>query len=293
MTSSAKQVDIEQGTPEWHLWRGKLLTASDVAATFGESPYKTMRDLWFEKSGFGELEDEDRSWLFRKGHEVEAELRQLFSDHIKTPIQPACFEKGIFGCSLDGYEKSVGVFEAKFVGKEVLKKIAEGEIPRHHRIQIQTQLYGADAEKGFYGAKNGKDRVVVEFGRDEKLIKEIIKKGNAFWEMVQSGKCPELSAQDTMFITDKKQVEYFQRLAALKRKKDEIEAEYEELDKIVKSLASHSKVRCGEVLVTEVERAGSIDYLKIPEVKALAQEYLEKFRKRASVYKSIRFGKGA
>jgi Asp-tRNA(Asn)/Glu-tRNA(Gln) amidotransferase C subunit len=111
--------------------------------------------------------------------------------------------------------------------------------------------------------------------------------------MVQSGKCPELSAQDTMFITDKKQVEYFQRLAALKRKKDEIEAEYEELDKIVKSLASHSKVRCGEVLVTEVERAGSIDYLKIPEVKALAQEYLEKFRKRASVYKSIRFGKGA
>lgn len=288
----AKQVHIDQGTPEWLLWRQPLLTASDTAATFDESPYKTIGDLWFEKSGLGTPDDEDRSWIFQKGHEVEAELRQLFSDHVQIPIHPACFEKGIFGCSLDGYDKSVGVFEAKYVGKEVLKKIAGGEIPKHHRIQVQTQLYGSDSDKGFYGAKNGKDRIVIPFGRDEKLIKKIIQKGEAFMEMVRSGKIPELSARDTLFITDPRQVAIFQKLKTLKEQRDSIEAEYTELDKLVKSMASHPKVRCGNVTVTEATRSGSIDYLKIPEVKALAEEYLEKFRKRSSTYKTIRFGKG-
>jgi putative phage-type endonuclease len=291
--SGAKQVDLEQGTPEWHLWRKSGPTASNLPVLFDVSPYKTARDYWFEASGFGEIEGEDRSWLFRKGHEVEAELRQLFSKHVQTAIHPACFENGIFRASLDGYDKSVGVFEAKFVGKDALKKIADGEIPEHHRIQVQAQLFTSDSDRAYYGAKNGKDKIVIECGRDEKLIKQIVQKGTAFWESVKSGKCPELSPRDTLFITDQEQVALFERLAKLKAQKEAMENEYEELDKMVKSLANHPKVRCGDILVTEVERAGSIDYLKIPEVKALTEEYLEKFRKKSSVYKQIRFGKGA
>lgn len=297
MGSQAKQVNIEQGTPKWHTWRRTGVGNSDASALFFDengksvSPYKTARDLWFEKSGFGDCEDEDKTWLFRKGHQVEAELRQLFSKHIDIEIQPACFENGIFRGSLDGYDKSAGTFEAKFVGKEVLKKIASGEIPRHHEIQIQSQLHTSDSDHGFYGAKNGKSRIVVPFGRNEKLIKQVIQKGEAFWEAVLSGKVPELSAEDTAFIIDPEQIALVNRLAALKKKKDAIEAEYDEIDSMVKAMAKHSKVRCGDVLISEITKTGGIDYASVPEVKELSDEYLEMFRKKASTYKSIRFGK--
>lgn len=295
----AKQVDIEQGTPQWHVWRHPLLGASDISALFVDdrghsvSPYKTARDLWFEKSGLGEPEDEDRSWLFRKGHEVEAELRQMFSKYKGIAIRPTCFERGIFGASLDGYDKTVGVFEAKYVGKEALKAISEGEIPPHHRIQVQCQLYASDSDKGVYGARGYGSTAahVIEFGRDEKLIKSILKKAEAFMESIHSGTPPELAPDDTLFISEKSAVNVFNALSQLKRMKDKLEAEYEELEKKAKEFATHSKVRCGNVLIVEAERSGSIDYLKIPEVKALAEEYIEKFRKRSSRYKTIRFAK--
>src|ERR1700733_11913673 len=110
--TAAKQIQIIQGSPEWHNWRRKGIGASDVAALFGKSPYKTKRDLWFEKAGLGEPDDEDRTYIFRKGHEAEAELRELFSKHTKIEISPACFEKDdIFLASLDGYHKSLGILE--------------------------------------------------------------------------------------------------------------------------------------------------------------------------------------
>jgi putative phage-type endonuclease len=147
------------------------MTASDQAALQGESPYRTRRDVWFEKAGLGEPDDEDRSFIFRRGHETEAELRELFSAHTKLEITPTCFEKGaIYGASLDGYDKSLGVFEAKLVGKDVLKTAKEKrEIPEHHWIQIQAQLHASDSDKGFWGgmAPKIKGGVVVEFGRDD------------------------------------------------------------------------------------------------------------------------------
>lgn len=294
--SAAKQVMITQGTPEWLDWRRGRMTASDQAALQGESPYKTRRDVWFEKAGLGEPEDEDRSWIFRRGHETEAELRELFSAHANIEIMPTCFEKGdIYGASLDGYDKHLGVFEAKLVGKEVLKTAkAKGEIPRHHWIQIQAQLHASDSDKAFWGgrAPTVKGGVVVEFGRDEKFIKKMCKDTEAFWQMLDSNTVPELTDQDTLFIIDPVQVALFKELASLKEKKDLIEGAYSELEAKAKALAVHAKVKCGSATITEVLRAGSIDYNKIPEVVALAEDYLESFRKRASKYKQIRFSKG-
>lgn len=292
---AAIQVDIIQGSPEWHLRRGKHACASDIAAILEEeTAYKTMRDVWFEKSGFGEPEDEDKAFIFARGHEVEAEIRQIFSKHTKIEVKPTCFENGIFFASLDGYDKALGILEVKLVGKEVLKSIADGILPAHHRIQVQAQLYTSESDKAFYAARapKVKDPVVVEVGRNEKFIKQMVKKVEAFWETVQSGKVPPLSAADTLFITDPKQVELFNRLKALKTQKDSLDAEYDEIDKLVRALAKHPRVKCGDITISETTRAGSIDYLKIPEVSVLGEEYLETFRKKASTFKTIRFGKG-
>lgn len=296
--SVAKQVQIIQGTPQWHEWRRTGVGASDVAALFDQSPYKTLRDLAFEKAGLGEPDDEDKAFIFRRGHQVEAMLRKELSKFTKIELLPACFEKGRLLGSLDGYDKSFGVMESKLVGKDVLKKAKGGEIPEHHRLQIQSQLESSDSDKGVWiGAVwNQKERKIeatqgVEIGRNEPLIKSIVDKVNEFWAMLQDGRFPPLSARDTLFLTDPAHIKLVGALKNLKAQKDEIEREYEIIETEIKALATHTKVKCDGVLIFEAERSGSIEYLKIPEIKALSEDYLEKFRKKSSKYKSIRFGK--
>lgn len=41
--------DIEQLTPEWFKWRGRMVTASQVASITGECPYKSAVQLLKEK----------------------------------------------------------------------------------------------------------------------------------------------------------------------------------------------------------------------------------------------------
>jgi len=293
---SAKQVNIVQGTPEWHEWRRPRAGASDTPALFDKSPYKTKRDLWFEKAGLGRPDDEDRSYIYQRGHDVEAEIRDQIQEATGIEINPTCFENGpIFGASLDGHDKSLGVLEAKLVGKDVHARAIEGEIPEHHRIQIQHQLYTAEADKAFWAGRAPKVKrtAVVEIGRDEEMIARIKFEVESFWESLAAGEVPPLTARDTLFITDPKVQALFQRLAQLKVQKDEIEARYSEIEAEVKGLASHPKIQCGLVTVSESERKGSIDYTKIPEINALGEEYLEKFRKKSAVVKTIRFKKEA
>lgn len=295
--SAAKQVQVIQGTPAWHDWRRKGIGASDVAAIFGKSPYKTKRDLWFEKVGLGEPEDEDRSYIFRRGHEAEEELRELFSKHTKIEIKPACFEKEvIYLASLDGYEKNIGILEAKLVGKEALSLAkAEGKVPEHHFIQVQSQLHASDSDKTFWGGKapNVKGGIVVEIGRDEKMIALIRDEVCRFWELVEKNQAPPLTAEDTLFITDPEKIALFQKLCLLKAEKDRLEEMYSKIEAEVKAMATHPKVKCHDVSITETERQGSVDYSKIPEIKALAAEYVESFRKKSSVFKTIRFKREA
>lgn len=290
--SAARQVHITQGTPEWLEWRKPLITASDVSALFDKNDYKSETDLWFEKSGFGEADEEDRSYIFREGHKAEAELRALFKKHEHLDIKPACFEKDeIFGASLDGYFPGF-VFEAKLVGLEVFQKAEEtGEIPEAHWIQIQSQLHASESDKAVWGAKTPKrkDKLAIEIGRDEPFIKLIRDKTFAFMEKVRSGKKPELSQKDILFITDPAKIAIFRELAAIKARKDEIDAEYAKLEAQVEKMASHPRVRCENVHISVFERAGSIDYKKVPEVKALDEVYLEKFRGKSSLVKQIRF----
>ncbi len=284
-----KQVHYTQGTAEWLQWRDQLVTASQVACIFGENPYQTKRDLWFEKNGLAKQDHSDKAAIFRMGHETEADIRELFLKQTGVNMEPTCFERDeIFGASLDGYDKSVGILEAKLVGKEALAKIAQGELPRHHWIQVQAQLFVSDSDKAFYGAKapKVKDGLIVEVGRDENFMLDLQSRVIAFWESLK-GETPPLTAQDTLFITDQSERDLFALLEKLKARKDAIEEDYDKIAEQVKALATHPKVRCGNVSITESECSGNVDYSKIP---ALAGVDLDQYRKASRTFKTIRFG---
>lgn len=288
---SSKRVELAQGSSEWLAWRKGGLGGSDSPAVLGKSPYLTARDLWFEKAGLAEP-PRGNEYVFQKGHETEQKVRELFFRQTNIEMRPACFQNGsIFRASLDGHDRSYGNMEAKLVGNQVLKKAKGGEIPEHHRIQIQHGLYVSEMDKCYWCGHDGKaNGVVIEIGRDEKLIAEIVAKGLDFWGMLERNEPPPLTARDTLFLTDPEAKKIFSRLKKIKEQKDLLDALYSELEQQVKSLSSHPRYGCEGVMVSLVERAGSIDYSKVPELREKGSEYLESFRKRPSSYKRITFG---
>lgn len=65
---------------EWLAWRKKGIGGSDVAAALHLSPYKTARDLYFDKIGVEPtVEQPDKSITFAIGHLLEDVVAQIFS----------------------------------------------------------------------------------------------------------------------------------------------------------------------------------------------------------------------
>lgn len=64
---------------EWLAWRKKGIGGSDVAAALHLSPYKTARDLYFDKIGVEPtVEQPDKSITFAIGHLLEDVVAQIF-----------------------------------------------------------------------------------------------------------------------------------------------------------------------------------------------------------------------
>ena len=100
--TDCKQVDLEQGSPEWLEWRRSKYTASEAAVVMGCAPswweistpdqlraYKKTG----EKPGVSEYVEKMRA----DGHAMEAIQRE-------EGVEPVCFERGPYGASLDGYD---------------------------------------------------------------------------------------------------------------------------------------------------------------------------------------------
>ena len=65
---------------EWLDWRRKGIGGSDVAVALNQSPYRTARDLYYDKIGrLSQIEDEDKSITFEIGHLLEDVVAQIFA----------------------------------------------------------------------------------------------------------------------------------------------------------------------------------------------------------------------
>lgn len=295
-----KLVNLEQGSKDWLKWRLQKHTATDSPAVMGVSPYKTKRDLFFEKMGFGEAADSSKEYIFAQGHKVEEFLRNHIKENLGHDFTPLCAESSereYMAASLDGYIKNIGVAEMKLMGTTAIKNIIKkgvSEIPVHYMIQLQHQLYVTEEEKAFFSCfDNKKTGHIIEVNRDESTIKKILQEAEAFRELVDKNEAPPLTEQDIMYITDKEKVEKFKMLKEMKEKLNEIKSKYEELEKEIKSDVPHDKVFCEGVSLTKVKRKGSIDYSKVPELKKLESDYLDQFRKADSESFRITIKKGA
>ena len=100
--TECRQVDLEQGSPEWHAWRRSKFTASEAAVVMGCAPswweistpdqLRAYKETG-EKAGVSEYVEKMRA----AGHAMETIQRE-------EGVEPLCFERGPYGASLDGYD---------------------------------------------------------------------------------------------------------------------------------------------------------------------------------------------
>ena len=194
---------------EWLKLRLQDVTASDVAALFGKSPYKTMLGLFAEKAGLIAPDVEENDDMIR-GRYMEHALLAAAADH------PLLTDRGFEKCShyyrspswRIGATPDAAVIEAggnrlepvdtKSVRSFVFDSQWADGVPMHIQLQVLVQAMLIDAPRGWVAC--GVDTQfplhvfeVPRHGKAEQTIRDAV---DAFWKAVDVGVPPEPCAGD-------------------------------------------------------------------------------------------------
>ena len=253
---------MKQGSDEWLLWRKKGLGSSDAAVIMGVSPYLTPYQLWLEKTGEAENnQDNDATWM---GQVLEPEARDWYNLMHDHQMEPALFvhvNTEYLKASVDGHNSVIRkVLEIKYVGKQYFNemKSGKGDIKDHHYAQMQHQLLVTGYDSVDYLVYNpeceGKGHV-INVKRYEPYIKDLKRKLEDWWDKHIIGKkAPALTDKDTVEVTDRSQVSRFQELRRAKEEMDKWTKDYNMLkDQCILEM-THPNITCDGVSVKKGKR---------------------------------------
>ena len=198
---------------EWLRWRTKGIGGSDVSVIAGVNPFRSIFQLWLEKTGQVEPEEtENDNTHF--GNVLEPVVKREFSKRtgLKVRAKRALLQSEEYPfmlADLDGviYENGkMNLFEAK-TASAYKQEIWEKGIPEEYVLQVQHYMAVTGAEKTYLAALVGGNRFYWKVvRRDEQKIAEIIELEKAFWEEnVLAGKepVPDGSGATTDFLNEK------------------------------------------------------------------------------------------
>lgn len=205
---------------EWLEGRKKGMGGSDVAAALGLSPWRTPVELWQDKRGEAEPQEESEAMHFGAILEdiVAQEFAKRTGAQVRTYPYTICdgeddwmranldrviatedivTKKDNLECILEC--KTANAFSAPLWGESQLDEIQAGKVVTEHRIplyyetQVQWYLMLSQVEICYVAVLiGGNDFRVYEVHRNDEVIDAIKKKVETFWkENVLGGKAPD------------------------------------------------------------------------------------------------------
>ena len=184
---------------EWLQCRRVGIGGSDVSIIAGLNKYKSIYELWEEKTGEVSLKEtasEVAYWgtvlenvvkqEFMKRTGLKVRAKNMILQHEKYPFMIA---------DLDGVVRDntgeLCVFEAK-TAIEYKKEAWEEGIPEEYQLQVQHYLAVTGYKKAYIAALVGGNKFYLkEIERDEEMIELIISMEEKFWNCVVEKKMPE------------------------------------------------------------------------------------------------------
>lgn len=154
-----KELLVTQGSPEWLAARANCLNASEAPAMMGVSPYMTRTELLQQKkTGVVPAIDAATQKRFDAGHEAEATARAIVEEMLGEELYPivATDDAGRLLASSDGATMTLDVgFEHKLWNEETAAEVRAGNVPEHHKWQLDQQIAVFGFEKIIFTCSDG------------------------------------------------------------------------------------------------------------------------------------------
>ena len=178
-------------------YRKKGIGGSDVAAIMGISPFATIRDLFYNKTGVQPViqEEEESNWVAKEvGHRLEDLVAEIFSKKTGLEVFPVrvMFRHPLYPFMLADVDFFVrmpdgtfAILECKTCNYNAKDKWADEGIPAHYVLQVRHYLSVMNMQKAFiaclYG-NNENEFVYRTIERDLIEEEDIIDQETYFWQ---------------------------------------------------------------------------------------------------------------
>lgn len=194
---------------DWLTVRKSGIGGSDAAAAVGLNPYKSMLELWLEKTGrdtdFEKPDPKDTTHPVYWGTILEPIVAAAYTQqtgnrvrkvnavlrHPTVPFMLANLDREIVGGS------DVQILECKTAGINGAKHWREG-VPEYVQIQVQHQLAVTGKQAAHVAVLVcGQQLDVHRIDRDDELIAKLIELEARFWQFVESDTPPPADGSDS------------------------------------------------------------------------------------------------
>lgn len=174
---------------EWLKYRTGGIGGSDVSIIAGINPYKSVHQLWLEKTGQTEPEQTESEYA-HFGTLLEPIVRKEFTERTGIKVRQKHMllqseQYPFMYADLDGVINENGelaIFEAKTASQYKMDTWEEG-VPAGYILQVQHYMAVTGAKKTYIAALVGGNHFVYHVvERDEVLITKIIAMETYFWE---------------------------------------------------------------------------------------------------------------
>jgi putative phage-type endonuclease len=189
---------------EWHSYRNKGIGGSDVSVICGINKYKSIVELWMEKTNQIEVKQAGEAAYW--GNIMEPLIRTEFTNrtNIDVSIVKAILQHPIHNfmlANLDGIinDSIVGecIFEAKTASVYKQDDWMDDKIPEEYMLQIQHYMAVTGYNRTFITVLIGGNKFEYKLiERDDELIEMIIKLEEDFWNHVLNNTPPPLDGSE-------------------------------------------------------------------------------------------------
>ena len=175
---------------EWLQLRRTGIGGSDASVIMGKNPYRSILQLWEEKTGKLPVTDNGNEYTYW-GNVMEPIIRKEFMNRTGLKVRQKhamIFHKdySYLFADVDGIatdergEKCI--FEAKTASQYKAEQWENG-VPEEYVLQVQHYLEVCGMNKAYIAALIGGNKFVFHtIYRDDDLIKELISREKEFWE---------------------------------------------------------------------------------------------------------------
>ncbi len=180
---------------QWLAWRKKGIGGSDVASALGVSPYRTARELYYDKIGIEPaVEGPDKSITFAIGHLLEDVVAQIFAKKTGFTVyrDQMMYQHPLFPFMLADVDRfltlpdgSKAILECKTAHYDVQYLWANGAVPRHYELQVRHYMAVMNIDVAYIAclfSNNENDFVWRKIERDLDEEENNILLLKEFWE---------------------------------------------------------------------------------------------------------------